>query len=101
MMFQQQEFFPVSLAEEAILLYALDKELVDKLEEKGKQKFFKEIYQYVEINDKKLIDDIEEKLEMTPEIEKGIDTAIKRYMEENSAELNEMQSDSEDNAEEA
>lgn len=76
---QQGEFKPVCLAEEVLLLYALRKEMIDGLSDDKKRKFREEIYAFAMERNQRLLDEINRKLEMTREIEQGLDELMEAY----------------------
>lgn len=76
---QQGQYRPVSVGEEVLLLYALHKNLLAELPKGDRKKFCEGIYAFARERNSALIDGIEEKLELTPEIEKGLDEIMEAY----------------------
>ncbi len=81
-MFQQAENVPVSLAEEVVLLYAVDKGVLMGVPNDQQIRFFKEIFSFASGYDKTLIDKINVSTEFTPDVADSIDKAIKAYFAE-------------------
>lgn len=84
-MFQQRENSPVSIAEQALLLYAMDKGMVHELSENDQKDFRNNVYSFVLSRHPELIGEIEEKLELTHEIEEGLTLALEEFFAENGA----------------
>jgi len=76
---QQRQHDPVSLAEEVLLLYGLHKGLLGELSDKSRQRFCSEIYAFTRERNSALPAAIEEELELTPEIEAGLDEIMAAY----------------------
>ncbi|MFO7871972.1 MAG: F0F1 ATP synthase subunit alpha [Kiritimatiellia bacterium] len=84
---QQGQFDPVTLAEVMVLLYALDKGVVENLPEDKRAGFNKEIYDYVKGRSEALVTQIQEKVELTPDMEKELDAAIEEYVESRTGDV--------------
>lgn len=82
---QQGQYHPVSVAENVVLLYALHKGLLAELSEENIEKFRKEVYAFACEHNLALLNEIEEKLELTAQIEKGLDELMEAYFSRESA----------------
>lgn len=78
---QQMQNCPTSLAEEVILLYALHREFLLELSDEAQRSFRLGIYDYVKERDPALPQEIETGLELNPQMEERMTTAIKAYLE--------------------
>jgi len=78
---QQGQYAPVPVIEEVLLLYALQRGQLLQLPEEGKKKFRQEIYAFAKEKDQGLLNEIEEKWEMTPDVEKRLGEIMKAYFE--------------------
>lgn len=78
-MFQQGEYAPVSIAEEVLLLYAVDKNFLMDLSAEQQTAFFKQIYLFACSHDNTLSERIQNAPELTPELEKSLSDVIKAY----------------------
>jgi len=76
---QQIQNRPAGIGETVILLYALDRELVMDLDPVQQKAFRKGIAEHVARNDPGLLDEIEVRGEMLPEIEQRIERVVKEY----------------------
>lgn len=78
---QQGQYEPVGLAEEVVLLYVLHCGLVAELDEGEKLDFRKRALSLARETNVKLIDAIEEKQEMTSDIQRGLDELMQAFRE--------------------
>jgi F-type H+-transporting ATPase subunit alpha len=76
---QQGQYAPVSLAEEVLLLYALQKDMLLSLHDDEKKKFRNEIYTFAKEMNSPLLDEIENKGTMTNEVEQGLAQIMQAY----------------------
>jgi len=76
---QQGQHQPVSVSEEALLLYALDKELLMDLTEDERSKFRQEIWAFARERDAALLGEIDEKQEMSQRVEDGLRRVMEAY----------------------
>jgi F-type H+/Na+-transporting ATPase subunit alpha len=76
---QQGQYAPVSLAEEVLLLYALQKDMLQPLHEDEKKKFRNEIHAFSKEMNSPLLDEIENKGTMTREVEQGLNQIMQAY----------------------
>ncbi|MDI6774496.1 MAG: F0F1 ATP synthase subunit alpha [Verrucomicrobiota bacterium] len=79
---QQSAHFPASLAEQAILLYALKKDMIESRPEAKKRKFYKEIYPFAQANSAELLLRIEQEQKLTEEIDAGIAALVANYLQQ-------------------
>jgi len=77
---QQGQYKPVSLVEEVLLLYALQKNMLFDLSDAQRLRFAKEILGFAEKENKALLDEIDERRELTGEIERGLTTLLESYL---------------------
>jgi F-type H+-transporting ATPase subunit alpha len=83
---QQPQHKPVSLAEEVLLLYALQRGFLTELEKDRRDRFTREIHGFALGRDPGLVAALEKGPELTPEIERGLGGAMKAYFEETARE---------------
>jgi F-type H+-transporting ATPase subunit alpha len=76
---QQGQYAPVRMAEQAVLLYAVDCGLLNDLDKDQKERFRKEIGVFAQEHDAALLAGIEAKGEMTPEIRNGLEQLTAKY----------------------
>ena len=76
---RQGQYAPVTLAEEVLLLYALDKGLLLKLDEEEKTEFRSGIFPFAREKNTSLLRMIEEKKELTPDIRRGLDELMDTF----------------------
>jgi len=81
----QDKNSPVSVTELIILLYALDKKVLDELDTVKFNKFKSEIWGYIAKNNPKLEEKLESAKELTAEISKELDSAFIKYFKEQDA----------------
>jgi F-type H+/Na+-transporting ATPase subunit alpha len=79
---RQGQCEPVGLAEQVLLLYAVSKGLLSARSDDEKTRFRKEIHGFAQERKEGLLALIEEKLELTPEIEKGLNDLMEAYFAE-------------------
>jgi F-type H+-transporting ATPase subunit alpha len=79
---QQEQHNPSGVAESIIMLYALREKSVQGLSVTIQRTFRDNICSYIMIHDPTLLEEIEVRLELTPEIVKRVDTVIRTYLEE-------------------
>ena len=72
----QGEFNPVSVAECAIILYAIEKGSLEECSDERRTEFSEGIYEFASQSDSQLLTSIEKVQELTPEIETGIQKVI-------------------------
>jgi F-type H+-transporting ATPase subunit alpha len=73
---------PVSIMELIVLLYALDKKILDELDTLKLNKFKNEIWGYIAKNNPRLVEKLESVKELTGEITKELDSAFVKYFKE-------------------
>ena len=73
---------PVSIMELIVLLYALDKKILDELDTLKLNKFKNEIWGYIANNNPRLVEKLESVKELTGEITKELDSAFVKYFKE-------------------
>jgi len=76
---QQGQYSPVSLAEQVLLLFALNRGLIAGLSDNEKQKFRSEIYAFARTQDQALLDEIEENQTLTPQVEQSMVKLMAAY----------------------
>lgn len=76
---QQGQYAPVSLAEEVLLLYALQKDLLTSLPGDEKKRFRHEIYPLAKEMDSAMLQEIEERGVMTVDVERRINNVLQAY----------------------
>jgi F-type H+-transporting ATPase subunit alpha len=76
---QQGQSQPSSLAEEVLLLYALNRDLLTSLPAADREKFRKEILAFARERDAALLQAIEERRTMTPDIESGLERVMAAF----------------------
>jgi len=76
---QQSQYLPVSLAEEVLLLYALQQGMLNALTDDEKKKFRHEIFTFAREANAPLLNEIEEKGIMTSEIDGGLKQIMQSY----------------------
>lgn len=81
-MLQQTQYEPVGLAEEVLLLYALDRGLLLGLLDEERATFRTSILSYARERDPALLGRIEETCELTPDVERGLATVMTSYFEQ-------------------
>jgi F0F1-type ATP synthase alpha subunit len=79
---RQGQFSPVGMAEQTLLLYALDKGLLLKSSEEQRNQFRKEIFTFAREHNQAILDEIEQQLRMTPGIEKGLGELMGAYFQQ-------------------
>jgi len=75
----QNNFAPVSLVEEIILFYAFLRKILETLPLPVLKRFKQEIMDFVSQQEPELIQDIENKQELTPQIKKRLDAVFLKY----------------------
>ncbi|MFH1245731.1 MAG: F0F1 ATP synthase subunit alpha [Candidatus Omnitrophota bacterium] len=73
---------PASITELIILLYALDRKILDELDMDKIVKFKNEIWGYVLKNDPELVEKLNAAKELTPELKTELDDVLVRYFKE-------------------
>jgi F-type H+-transporting ATPase subunit alpha len=76
---QQVQNQPVSLGEEAILLYALKMGALDDLDAMDRERFQQEIMAFARNRDESLLSEIEARPQLIPGIDKRLSSVIKDY----------------------
>jgi F-type H+-transporting ATPase subunit alpha len=76
---QQGQTQPASLAEQVLLLYALNRDLLTGLPDQDRERFRKEILAFATERDPLLLMEIEEKRTLTPVIEGGLDKLMAAF----------------------
>jgi len=76
---QQYQHQPKPLAEQVLLLYALNKGLLGELSDANRKKFCDGIYEFAAEHNRPVLDEIDERTEMTPGIEAGLGEVIASY----------------------
>jgi F-type H+-transporting ATPase subunit alpha len=80
--FQQNEFTPVGLHEEILLLYAVEKGLLIELDDDGRAKFCVEMYPFALENHSAFLDTVDATTELTPDVDTQLSAIIKEYLEQ-------------------
>jgi F-type H+-transporting ATPase subunit alpha len=75
----QEKNRPSSHEEELIMLYALRKGLLDRLDEEGIERFKKEIYKFACEHNERFIKELAEKRELTEGIKEGLDKVLEEW----------------------
>ncbi|MEJ5221651.1 MAG: F0F1 ATP synthase subunit alpha [Tepidiforma sp.] len=78
---KQDQFQPLSLAEEVFVIYALTSGLLDDVAVGKVRSFENELRKYLASNEKALMDEIQSNPVMTPELQERITTVIKTFKE--------------------
>jgi len=78
-LFQQGQFSPVTIAEEILLLYALQRGLLTELNAEAREAFRDSIHAFVKENRASLVDRLEEATDLTPDIEQGLRDVMEEY----------------------
>ncbi|GIW17205.1 F0F1 ATP synthase subunit alpha [Tepidiforma sp.] len=78
---KQDQFQPLSLAEEVFVIYALTSGLLDDVPVAKVRSFENELRKYLASNEKALMDEIQSNPVMTPELQERITTVIKTFKE--------------------
>ncbi len=84
-MLQQGQYAPVSVAEEALLLYAIEKGLLLSRSQEERAGFCKGIYTFAKERNPALLEEIEQKREMVPSIEKGLEETIGAFLKQGAS----------------
>ena len=77
--FNQGQYNPVSLAEQALLLYALHREQLTDLSRDDRARFCREIYAFARSRNSSLLEEIEIKKELTPRVDRGLREVVDAY----------------------
>ncbi len=77
--FQQMEYKPISLQEDIVLLYAVEKGILVPLSDDDRTKFCNEIFAFATAGHASLIDGISESTELTDELSRGLDGLMEDY----------------------
>ena len=77
---QQGQYAPVSLAEQALLLYAVHKDLLVDLEKGQRDRFREEIFGFAKDRNQSLLEAIEKEQTLTPAIENGLEEITRAFM---------------------
>ena len=83
--FRQKEFNPVSIIEDVVLLWAVNKGSLMDVSEETRKKFCRDIMGFARVEKPDLLKRMEDGREMTPEIEKGLDDLIESYFSSEKA----------------
>lgn len=78
--FNQDKNKPAAIAELIVLLYALDRKILDQLEPPKINRFKKEIWQYILARKPELAKKLESAKELTPEIEQVLNSLFVGYV---------------------
>jgi F-type H+-transporting ATPase subunit alpha len=70
---------PLSMAEETVLFYAFNKGYSEVLDREPMRRFKKEAYNYMVENERQLIEELNSKRMLTPEIKEMLDKALEKY----------------------
>ena len=81
---QKAQFSPVCLAEQVLLLYALDKGCLEDLDADEKSRFRKRIFAFAREKNRGLMDGIEASVDLTTEMRKGLEAVLDLYFQEQS-----------------
>lgn len=85
-MLQQDQYKPVSIAEQIILLHAIQTRVLEGLSDDEKGEFRDGVYAYVHQHNAILIDKLNAGGEMTPEISAGLDEVIAAFLKDQATE---------------
>ena len=86
---QQGQYEPVSIEEEVILLYATYKGRLDTMGPAERTTFREKAFKFARATNPALLEDISQKLALTPEIEKGLNELLDAYSSSVMAETSE------------
>jgi len=78
-LFIQDKNNPLSLAEEAVLFYAFNKEIPQIMDRAAMKKFKRDIYKYLTGSNPKLIESLNTQKAFTEEIKKDLDKTLEEY----------------------
>lgn len=84
--FQQNEFNPISLQENVLLLFAVEKGVLLDFPEKARAKFCKGLYGFARERHQTLLDTITPESELTDDLRSQLDALIDEYIAENEFE---------------
>jgi len=82
---QQGQYNPVSVIEDVLLLYALQKGFLQQMTDEDKKKFRTGIYAFAKENNQALLNGIEERWELTTDVDQGLAALMEAYMAANKA----------------
>ncbi len=85
-MLQQDQYKPVSIAEQIILLHAIQTYVLEGLSDDEKGEFRDGVYAYVHQHNAILIDKLNAGGEMTPKISAGLDEVIAAFLKDQATE---------------
>lgn len=85
-MLQQDQYKPVSIAEQVILLHAIQTHVLEELSDEQKSEFRDGAYAYIHQHDAVLVDQLNAGGEMTPEISAGLDEVIATFLRDQATE---------------
>ncbi len=77
--FKQEQFNPVSMAKQVLIFYALTNGLLDDIAVEKIREFEKGLYEYAETSGEEILNEIQEKGELSDNLEKKITSLIKDY----------------------
>ncbi len=81
---KQKQYSPLSVAQMAVSLYAVDKGFLDDVAVENTSAFEKALLQFVESSHKELLDKINLRGDYNDEIEKGLDAAVRAYKQQSA-----------------
>jgi len=87
--FQQGQHCPVSLAEQVVLLYALEKGLINGLASELRDRFRKEVFAYVLEHDPAVVEVITGSRELSPKTENTLEGVLRQYLDKTAVTVGE------------
>jgi len=81
---KQKQYAPLSVAQMAVSLFAVDKGFLDDVAVENTSAFESALLQFVESSHKDLLDKINERGDYNEEIEKGLDAAIRAFKQQSA-----------------
>ncbi len=81
---KQKQYSPLSVAQMAVSLYAVDKGFLDDVAVENTSAFESALLQFVESSHKELLDKINLRGDYNDEIEKGLDAAVRAYKQQSA-----------------
>ena len=87
--FQQGQNCPTTLAEQVVLLHALEQGIVSEMSPEGRDGFRKEIFAYVNEQNSAIVSHIEEHKALNKEVGQALDGVLRQYVEEKATIISE------------
>ena len=79
-LFQQNEREPVSVGQNILLLFAVDSNVLNNLPKERQRAFCREIFSFVEARDEGLVQELENAVELTPDLAERMKGVIDAYL---------------------